>query len=676
MGRRRRVHERTFGVYLVYDGALTSSGIRGRPMPLITLRDLHVRFRGPPLLDGVSCHVEAGERIGLLGRNGAGKTTLMRVIAGHVVPDAGEVSRAPRATVALLPQDVPRDIAGSLRDVVAGGLSSDATGDDAADHDAAWRREHAVEQILSRMDLDGTADFTALSSGMKRRVLLARALVTAPDLLLLDEPTNHLDIDAIEWLETFLDRWQGTLMFVTHDRAFLRKMARRILEIDRGRIFDWSCDYDQFLVRKAAALAAEEKHDALFDKKLAQEEVWIRTGIKARRTRNEGRVRALERMRRERAERRTRTGTTKLRIQEGQRSGMLVAELDGVSFARESRAILHRVTTTVMRGDRIGIVGPNGAGKTTLLGVLLGELAPTEGSVRLGTNLQVAFFDQLRDRLDEEASVADNVSDGSETVRIDGAPRHVIGYLQDFLFTPERARMPVKHLSGGERQRVLLARHFAKPANVIVLDEPTNDLDAETLELLEERLVEFGGTVLVVSHDRAFLDNVVTSLLVFETTAAPRVSRAPVAPASGRANPASGPREGRADHDAGGGAFTVREYVGGYSDWLSRRSAPATAPQAAAARREPAAAPPAGGSGPPRRAKLSFKEQKELDALPARIESLEQEIARQQEAMLAPDYYRQPGDVLARDRRALEEAERRLADAYSRWEVLESPGPA
>jgi len=623
-------------------------------MSLMSLRDLHVRYRGPALLDGVSCHVAAGERIGLLGRNGAGKTTLMRVIAGLVTPDDGEVSRAPQTTVALLPQDVPRDIVGTVGGVVAAGWSvapgEDATGDD---HDLGWRRQHAVSQILSRMDLDGTAAFTALSSGMKRRVLLARALVASPDLLLLDEPTNHLDIDAIEWLEAFLERWKGTLMFVTHDRAFLRRMASRILEIDRGRIFDWSCDYDQFLVRKAAALAAEEKHDALFDRKLAQEEAWIRTGIKARRTRNEGRVRALERMRRERAERRTRTGTTKLRIQEGQRSGMLVADLDGVSFHRESRPVLRRVTTTVMRGDRIGIVGPNGAGKTTLLRVLLGDLAPSEGSVRLGTNLQVAFFDQLRDHLDDEATVADNVSDGSDTVRIDGTPRHIIGYLQDFLFSPERARLPVKFLSGGERQRVLLARHFAKPANVIVLDEPTNDLDAETLELLEERLMEFSGTVLVVSHDRAFLDNVVTSLLVFE--------------------PADAPADGR--DVATGPAFTVREYVGGASDWIRHRSAARAAPRAEPSRREPAAAP-AERPDPPRRAKLSFKEQQELAALPAVIESLEQEIGRRHEAMQMPDYYRQPGDVLARERAHLADVEQRLADAYARWERLESAGPA
>jgi len=621
-------------------------------MTLITLRDVHVRFRGPPLLDGVSCHIGAGERIGLLGRNGAGKTTLMRVLAGLMEPDAGEVWRAPRSTVALLRQDVPLDITGTVHDVVARRWSAEPLADTDDAHDITWQREHAVEQMLARMDLDGAAEFAALSSGMKRRVLLACALVSSPDLLLLDEPTNHLDIEAIEWLETFLDRWKGTLLFVTHDRAFLRRLARRILEIDRGRIFDWSCDYDQFLSRKETALAAEEKHAALFDKKLAQEEVWIRTGIKARRTRNEGRVRALESMRLERAERRDRPGRAKLRIQEGQRSGMLVAELEAVSFLREARPILRDVSTTVMRGDRIGVVGPNGAGKTTLLRVLLGELAPTEGTVRLGTNLQVAFFDQLRDQLDDEASVADNVSDGSETILIDGKPRHVIGYLQDFLFTPERARLPVKSLSGGERNRVLLARHFAKPANVIVLDEPTNDLDAETLELLEERLVEFGGTVLVVSHDRAFLDNVVTSLLVFEPTDA-----------------LAGGRDATATP-----AFTVREYVGGYTDWLRQRPVARAAPRAEPSRREPAA--PAEKPAPPRRMKLSFKEQQELAALPTVIESLEQEIARQHVAMQAPDYYRQPGDVLSRENARLADAERRLADAYARWELLESAGPA
>ncbi len=619
-------------------------------MPLITLRDIHVRFRGPPLLEGLSCHIEAGQRIGLLGRNGAGKTTLMRVIAGLLEPDSGEVIRAPGARVAWLRQDVPRDLAGAIRDVVAAGLPTSPAAAAETEADAAWQRTHAVDQVLSRMELPGDAACETLSSGMKRRVLLAQAIVSAPDLLLLDEPTNHLDIETIDWLETFLDRWSGTLVFVTHDRAFLRRLARRILEVDRGRIFDWSCDYDTFLLRKEAAVAAEEKQNALFDKKLAQEEVWIRTGIKARRTRNEGRVRALEAMRRTRAARRSQPGKTKLQIQEGQRSGSLVAEVDEVSFSHGSRAILDRFSTTVMRGDRIGIIGPNGAGKTTLLRLLLGQLQPTAGSVRLGTNLQVAFFDQLRDQLDEERSAADNVSDGSETVLVDGSHRHVLGYLKDFLFDPERARLPVRFLSGGERNRVLLARHFAKPANVIVLDEPTNDLDAETLELLEERLVEFTGTVLVVSHDRAFLDNVVTSLLVFE--------------------PAVGPTA------AAAAASTVREYVGGYSDWLRHRAAAAVESAPRPSARQPATEPRTAATttttAKPR--KLSFKEQQELAALPATIEALEHELAALHAAMATADYYRQPGDVLARDRSRLDDAERRLAAAYVRWETLEPPG--
>jgi ATP-binding cassette subfamily F protein uup len=474
---------------------------------------------------------------------------------------------------------------------------------------------------------------------MKRRVLLARGLGAEPEHLLLDEPTNHLDIEAIEWLEEFLGRWRGTLMFVTHDRAFLRRIADRILEIDRGRIFDWSCDYDTFLVRKEQALAAEEKENALFDKKLAQEEVWIRTGIKARRTRNEGRVRALEAMRRERSARRDAVGKAKLQIQEAERSGTLVAALENVSFLREARPIIRDLSMTVMRGDRIGIVGPNGSGKTTLLRLMLGELAPATGSVRLGTNLRIAFFDQLRDQLDDEKTVAENVADGYETVQVGGQARHVIGYLQDFLFTPERTRTPVKFLSGGERNRVLLARLFAKPANLIVLDEPTNDLDAETLEMLEERLVEFAGTVLVVSHDRSFLDNVVTSTIVFE------------------------PTEGEP-------AYAVKEYVGGYTDWLRQRSPRAT--HASASRSStPEPRPPAATASPPRSAKRSFKEQRELAAIPALIESLETELVAMHATMAAAEYYRQPGDVLARDQERLRDLEARLREAFARWEALE-----
>ena len=602
-------------------------------MPLVTIRNVSLRFRGPPLLDDVSCHIEAGQRIGLLGRNGAGKTSFMRLLAGTVSPDSGTVAFTPGATVALLQQDVPLDLTGPVRAVAAAGLRTQAG------EEAAWQGDQAVEQILTRMGLAGDTPFESLSSGMKRRGLLARALVSQPDLLLLDEPTNHLDIEAVEWLEEFLSRWRGTLMFVTHDRAFLRRVATRILEIDRGRLFDWSCDYDTFLLRKEEALAAEEKQNALFDKKLAQEEAWIRTGIKARRTRNEGRVRSLETMRRERGQRRDVVGRVTLQIHEAERSGALVAALEGVSFRREARPIIRDLSTTVMRGDRIGIIGPNGAGKTTLVRLLLGQLAPTEGSVRLGTNLRIAFFDQLRDQLDDEKTVADNVADGYETVQIAGQTRHVIGYLQDFLFAPDRTRTLVKFLSGGERNRVLLARLFAKPANLIVLDEPTNDLDAETLEMLEERLVEFAGTVLVVSHDRAFLDNVVTSTLVFEPT-------------------------------AGAPPFTVKEYVGGYADWLrQRRPLPVATgvPKPSAGTPEPQTQPTFS------RSKLSFKERRELDALPSLIESFEAEIAAAHEAMAAADYYRQPGDVLARDQARLRDLEARLATAFSRWNTLE-PG--
>jgi ATP-binding cassette subfamily F protein uup len=603
-------------------------------MSLVTLRNLSLRFRGPPLLDDVTCHVEAGQRIGLLGRNGAGKTSLMRLLAGAIQPDAGEVAFAPGVTVALLQQDVPQDVAGAVHEIVASGLPPTGAAE------AAWQHDQAVAQILTRTGLDGGAAFESLSAGMKRRVLLARAVIGQPDLLLLDEPTNHLDIEAVEWLEDFLGRWRGTLMFVTHDRTFLRRMADRILEIDRGRIFDWSCDYDTFLVRKEEALAAEEKQNALFDKKLAQEEAWIRTGIKARRTRNEGRVRALEAMRRDRSQRRDGLGRVKLDIQEADRSGALVAALEGVSFLRGERPIIRDLSTTVMRGDRIGIIGPNGSGKTTLLRLMLGELAPSAGAVRLGTNLRIAFFDQLRDQLDDEKTVADNVADGYETVQIGGQPRHVIGYLQDFLFTPDRTRTPVKFLSGGERNRVLLARLFAKPANLIVLDEPTNDLDAETLEMLEERLVDFSGTVLVVSHDRAFLDNVVTSTLVFEP--------------------------------AGEGVCRVKEYVGGYTDWLRQRPQPvATAP---AGRPRPAAAAQPERPAEPAAAKRkrSFKEQRELDGLPAVIDGLETELAALHAAMAAPDYFRQPGDLLARDQARLRDLESRLAAAFARWEELEA----
>jgi len=480
-------------------------------MSLVTIRDLTIGFRGPVLLDSVDCQIEPGQRIGLLGRNGAGKTTLMNLVMGTIQPDHGTVTIAPGKHVAKLSQDVPQDVSAQIKEVVAQGLR-----DVELPEEEQWKIQNDIEQILSRMELDGETRFETLSSGMKRRVLLAQALVSKPDLLLLDEPTNHLDIDAIDWLETFLLRFNASLMFVTHDRMFLRKLATRIWEIDRGRIFDWSCDYDMFLKRKEQALATEDKQNALFDKRLAEEEVWIRKGIKARRTRNEGRVRALKAMREQHSQRRKHVGTSRLQIQEAERSGNLVIEFEDVSFSYEGHSIFENLTTSIMRNDKLGIIGRNGAGKTTLLKVLLGKLEPTSGKVKLGTNLQIAYFDQLRDQLDGEATVQENVGEGSDAILINGVKKHVLGYLQDFLFAPERARTQVKFLSGGERNRILLAKLFAKPANVVVLDEPTNDLDAETLELLEEKLVEYSGTVLMVSHDRAFLNNVVTSTLVFE----------------------------------------------------------------------------------------------------------------------------------------------------------------
>ena len=599
-------------------------------MALITFNDLSIGFRGPPLLDSVSCQIEPGQRIGLLGRNGAGKTTFMRILSGEVEPDSGELQFAPHTRVALLPQDVPQNIHGTVSDVIAAGWQ-DAAAEEL--HRDDWKKQHGVEQIMSRMQLVDDVAFEHLSSGMKRRVLLAQSLVSAPDLLLLDEPTNHLDIDSINWLEEFLSRWDATMIFVTHDRRFLRKIAGRILEIDRGRLFDWSCDYDTFLKRKEAALEAEEKQNALFDKKLAQEEAWIRQGIKARRTRNEGRVRALKRMRQERRDRRTQQGKVNLQIDQGGRSGNLVVDAKEISFAYDNHLIFKDFSTTIMRGDKVGLMGSNGAGKTTLLRVLLGKLRPNEGQVRIGTNVQIAYFDQLREQLDDNLSVQDNVGEGSDTVKPGENAKHVIGYLQDFLFSPERARTEVRFLSGGERNRVLLAKLFAKPANVIVLDEPTNDLDTETLELLEERLVDFQGTLLLVSHDREFLNNVVTSTIVFEPTG-------------------------------------VKEYVGGYDDWLRQRpEQPKTKPP----RREPKRQeiPSAAKPSTDQRRRLTYKEQQELAALPETIERLETDIAELHERMAGPDFYKGDGQQIAEQTARLQELETQLTTAYARWEELD-----
>lgn len=607
-------------------------------MSLAKLDNLTIAFRGPPLLDGVNAVIERGDRIGLLGRNGAGKSTLMKILAGEVPPDSGTCTLAAGGHVERLIQEVPEQIPGTIAQTLRSGWRESGEGSE------VWRADALLDQLLTDMRLEGDRQVSDLSAGFKRRVLLGRTVMARPDLLLLDEPTNHLDLASIEWLEDFLSRWPATLLFVTHDREFLRRVATRIMEIDRGRLFDWSCGYDDFLHRKEEALAAEEKQNALFDKRLAEEERWIRQGIKARRTRNEGRVRALKTMRNERSERREHEGVADLQLQEAERSGQLVAKADGVSFSYGDHLVFADLTTTVMRGDKIGVIGPNGAGKTTLLRVLLGEAPPTCGTVRLGTNLKIAYFDQLRGQLDPEQTPEKLVADGYDTVQVSGATRHALGYLKDFLFSAERARTQVKHLSGGERNRLLLAKLFTKPANVIVLDEPTNDLDAETLEMLESRLVDYSGTLLVVSHDRAFLNNVVTSTLVFE--------------------PAG-----------------VREYVGGYDDWLRQRQS-ASAQQPIATKDKRASATTAGEpngdpngeptSEPARPRKLAYKEQRELASLPARIEKLESELAELHAQMADPTFYKQPAEVIAAAQRQAAQLQAELDTAYVRWEELEA----
>jgi len=591
-------------------------------MALLSLRNVCLAFGGPRLLDNVDLQIEQGERVCLLGRNGEGKSTLLRLLKGEIAPDDGEVIRQQGLRVARLTQEVPQELTGGIADVVAEGLPAS---------DSAGAHDHRVEAVISRMGLDAEWRFEALSSGMKRRVLLAQAIVAEPDILLLDEPTNHLDIEAIRWLEEFLPRAGLTLIFVTHDRVFLGRLATRILELDRGHLFDWSCDYATFLKRKEELLAAEARQQALFDKKLAQEEAWIRKGVEARRTRNEGRVRALKALREVRSQRRERQGTARLKAQEAERSGNLVIEAKEVRFGYAERTVIKDLTTTITRGDKVGIIGPNGAGKTTLIRLLLGELPPAEGTVRLGTNLEIAYFDQLKAKLDEEKTVQENVADGYDTLVINGQPRHVLGYLQDFLFAPDRSRSLVKYLSGGERSRLLLAKLFTKPSNMLVLDEPTNDLDVETLELLESLLVDYQGTVLLVSHDRAFLNDVVTSTLAIGS-------------------------DGR-----------VKEYDGGYDDFLRQRSNEE--------RVEPITsnAPVRQTERPRERSrKLSYKEQREIEALPAKIDTLETAIAGFHEAMADPTFYRKASDEIARAKADLEAAEQDLAAAYARWEELES----
>ncbi len=624
-------------------------------MALITLRDVVVSFGGPPLLDGLNLQIDPGERVCLVGRNGAGKSTLMKVLAGQIIPDDGQIERQQGLVVTRLKQEVPHDTSGSVYDVVAEGLGkqgellshyhhasqrlatdfSDAAmaelerAQHALEANDGWDASQRIDTVISRLDLPADAEFSALSGGMKRRVLMAQALVLDPDLLLLDEPTNHLDIEAINWMEEFLLSYKATLLFVTHDRMLLQHLATRIIDLDRGRLTSWPGDYATYLERKEAALEAEETANALFDKKLAEEEKWIRQGIKARRTRNEGRVRALKAMRQEHSERRKRMGTANIKTQATETSGKIVIEVENVSQAYGDKVILKDFSTTIMRGDKIGIIGPNGAGKSTLLKILLGKLEPQQGTVKQGTKLEIAYFDQHRAQLDAEKTVIDNIGDGSDEILINGKPRHVISYMQDFLFSPQRARTPVKALSGGERNRLLLAKLFTRPANMLVMDEPTNDLDVETLELLEELLIEYKGTLLLVSHDRAFINNVVTDSLVFE------------------------------------GNGQVNDYVGGYDDWLRQRKVNDDKPAAKAkpveqqTKQKPSK-------------KLSYKDQRELDALPKQIEALEAEMEQIQQSMSDPEFYQKQGDKVSELNARREEIEKELAQCYERWEALDA----
>jgi len=633
-------------------------------LPLAALDHVSLAFGHLPLLDQANLQIEPGERVCVLGRNGTGKSTLLRLLSGDQTPDSGSIWLAPGLRVARLDQDVPLSSARSVFDVVAEGLGELSELVAAFHHTAVrlatentpellerlgrlqheleerdgWRIEQRVELVLSQLNLPPDVMVDTLSGGWRRRVLLARTLVAVPDLLLLDEPTNHLDLKAIVWLETFLSEYPGTVVFVTHDRAFLQRVAMRIVEIDRGRLTSWPGDYATFLRKKEEWLASEAIRHEKFDKRLAEEEVWLRQGVKARRTRNEGRVRALMAMREERAARRNEPGAVRLQIERAQSSGQLVFELEHVSKAFDG-PVVQDFSARILRGDRIGLIGPNGSGKTTLLKMILGELEPDEGAVRRGAGVLVAYYDQQREQLDPDRTVFDTVGEGNDTVTANGRSRHVNAHLADFLFPPERAQSPVRALSGGERNRLLLARLFTRPANVLVLDEPTNDLDLETLELLEAQLVDWPGTLLLVSHDRAFLDNVITSTLVFE----------------------------------GGGR--VREYVGGYEDWLRQRSTDVEGLTREAVRSTRAKSS-SRDAEPQERAdsarKLSYREQKELEALPVRIDALETEQRTLAESIAAPDFYKEPAAAIASALARVETIERELAALYARWEALDS----
>jgi ATP-binding cassette subfamily F protein uup len=624
-------------------------------MPLLSFSQVDFSVGGPLLLHNVSFGLDAGERIALIGRNGAGKSTLLRLIDGELQPDDGQIVREDGLRIARLEQEVPLGLAGDIFDVVAGGLGQlgrdlalyhHLSHSDVFDADAfaevqgrieaggAWNLEQKVEQTLQRMGLDAETDFNSLSGGMKRRVLLARALVASPDVLLLDEPTNHLDIEAIEWLETTLKQWSGCLVFITHDRRFLKNLATRIVEIDRGTLTSWPGDWNNYQRRLAERLNDETVNNARFDKFLAQEEVWIRQGIKARRTRDEGRVRRLEAMRRERSERREKTGNVNMQASQAESSGKRVLDVKGIGFAYGDKVLVRDFSVRVQRGDRIALVGPNGSGKSTLIKLLLQQIEPQQGSVEQGTKLEIAYFDQYRNTLREDWNALDNVSEGMEFIDINGSRKHVLGYLQDFLFTPERARAPITRLSGGERNRLLLAKLFARPSNLLVMDEPTNDLDVETLELLEELLDSYPGTLLLVSHDRDFIDSVATSCLVME------------------------------------GDGRIGEYIGGYSDAVRQSRYAMARPQVPP---KPAVAKPAPTvpAAVPVKKKLAYRDARELEALPALIERLEASVAEKTEQMQRPDFYQQAPDKINVHTQDLTALQAELDRAYARWAELD-----
>jgi ATP-binding cassette subfamily F protein uup len=605
-------------------------------MNLINFENISLGFGGDLLLDEVNFRIKDNERIGLIGRNGMGKTSLMKLINGDLTEDSGIVSRQQGLRIAYLPQEVPQGLSGTIYEIVKNGLADMVF--DWSEEEMEWQSDLLVQKTLSRMQLLPEMDFDVLSAGMKRRVLLAKGLVAQPQLLLLDEPTNHLDIQSILWLEDFLLRWNGSLIFVTHDRVFLQKLTTRIVELDRGKIFDWDCDYSTFLLRKEAYLNAEQTQNALFDRKLAQEEQWIRKGIEARRTRNEGRVRALQKLREIRKERREKPGKVNLQIQEARKSGKLVIEAEDVSFGYSDQLIIRDFSFILQRGDKLGIVGPNGSGKTTLVNLLIGNLKPLKGLIQFGTNLEWVYFDQLRSQLDENQTLYENVAQGRDTIAINGQNRNVYGYLEDFLFTKERVHAPIHVLSGGERNRLLLARLFTMPANLLILDEPTNDLDLETLELLENLLLDFKGTFILVSHDRAFLNNLVTSTLVLE------------------------------------GDGLVREYIGGYDDWyqqsqeiMNKTNSDSETSNLSNKNLTTSEI------GIPK--KLNFmqkkKLQEELEQLPGKIELLESEYQQTIQKMSSSEFYNQDEKAITETASRLKWIEDEIAHTYQRWQDVE-----